>query len=54
MEPSRSDWGRPGLTHIGDRAANFDLSAGDGERLELSELLTKKQPVFLLTYRSDW
>jgi hypothetical protein len=49
-----SDWGRPGLVHIGDRAADFDLAAGDGGRLVLSELLAKEQPVFLLTYRSDW
>lgn len=38
----------------GDRAVDFDLPAGDGERLVLSELLTRKQPIFLLTFRSSW
>lgn len=38
----------------GDRAVDFDLPAGNGERLVLSELLKREQPIFLLTFRSSW
>lgn len=54
VEPVRTDWGPGGLAHVGDRAPDFDLPAGDGDRVVLSDELEKGAPIFLLIYRSDW
>ena len=54
VEPTVTTWGPGGLVHVGDPAKDFDLPAGDGERLVLSEELAEGRPIFLLTYRSDW
>ena len=54
VEPTTTAWGPGGLTHVGDRAPAFDLPAGVGDRLVLADELAHGQPLFLLTYRSDW
>lgn len=54
VPPVRADEPTSNLVRVGDPAADFDVAAGGGGRLVLSQILAKREPIFLLTYRSDW
>ncbi len=53
VEPTSSQWGIGNTLQIGDKAANFALPRADGSKLELSELIGKKN-VVITTYRAHW